>query len=109
MLRVISSIQADRLGWHKGERAQKIIRACFYLGYGDAFIQEIVANPMRSKEADIIIESAEELGMTDNDEVSISPVSPNLAPRGRRDIERSTDHPAPGKGDDLSGFRKGLG
>lgn len=87
MLRRITPELARSLGWYNGERAQLIVRACFFLGYGNAFIAELVANPMRSKEADIIIDSAIDLGMTDEDEVQILPVQGDLSVRRRRSIE----------------------
>jgi len=87
MIKTITPALAQQLGWHIGEREQKVIRACFFLGYGTTFVTELVHNPMRQDEATLIIEAASELGMSDNDEVQILPLQGNFFVRGRRSTE----------------------
>lgn len=66
----VSSDIAERIGWNNPAN-QRLIRACFYLGYGYSHIQELVGNTIRANEAGTLIDTAEVLGMTDNDVVIV--------------------------------------
>lgn len=79
----VSSDVAERLGWSNSSN-RKLIRACFFLGYGTTYIQELVNNPIRSEEADALVGMAEVLGMSDNDDLEVYEHETNRAlQRGR--------------------------
>jgi len=88
---VLKKSAAQAIGFNNVAN-QMLIRSCFYLGYNVNFIAGIVGSPLRDKEAIDIIETAQQLGMNENDKVLVhedDPTSGRQQLCDRRDHDRS--------------------